>query len=211
MLFFLLLSLFRAFSSAEVICNSQVPYNLIPELASCDYAIRRLELQNQQCGSRNMIFSPSAKGAFVVNVPKVFLGAGASYMPTRSVWCAILVLWQPRPTARPPPFDEDVFPFSKVLSAAQGIRNRCLVGRPGDLPQIGRSWIAPNQLVDVQFGGVFGSEGVDGDYIGFASRQDMIVFTADGTNLTIASTDLDEAPSCGDLIPLDRGNQSMSQ
>ena len=147
--------LWASSSTAEVICNPSVPQNLLPELASCDYALHQLEFEQRRRGHGNIIFSPSAKGAYVYELPSIYVGAGPNYTPAALTWCAILILWQPRPTAKPPLFDEDVFPFDKVLRAAYDIRNQCLLGKPGKLPQIGREWISPSEFVDVQIAGVF--------------------------------------------------------
>jgi len=213
MLALLLASLFSTISVAAVVCNPHVPRTLIPELASCDYALRRLEFQQQQCGSRNIIFSPSAQGAFVYNLPSIFVGAGPNYIPTADTWCAIVILWQPRPTARLPPADEDAFPFTRILRAAHGIRDQCLVGRPGSLPQIGREWIKPRELVDVQIAGVFRQDIVDNTqkdrHDAALAGKNVTLKLADGTSLDVALDMLKGDMGCGNLITgLERSNSS---
>ena len=197
----LIFSLFLSASFAEIICNPNVPYNLIPELASCDYALRQLVTTQQQCGSRNIIFSPSARGAFVHSLPSIFVGAGPDYTPAGDTWCTVLILWQPRPTARPPRVDEDIFPFWKILRAAYGIREQCMVGRPGHLPQIGRTWIKPNEFVDVQIAGVFPSEvgdRVSGDAL--LEGKNMTLILADGSRLEVSSNSFEGGSGCKSRI-----------
>lgn len=107
------------------------------------------------------------------------------------VWCVILILWQTRPNVHAPQDEFDVFPFSKILHAANAIRDRCLLRRRGHTPQIGREWILPHQWIDVQVGGIWGPN--VGKLKGNASDNvlgagDLTVFLADGTNMTISSS-----------------------
>jgi len=213
MYFILIASILSIVCSAEVICNDHVSHTLIPELLSCDYALRQLEVTNQQCGSRNVIFSPTAKGAFVFPLPSIHIGAGSDYTPSAKTWCAILIIWQPRDETRKPESEEDVFPFSKIIQAARRIRNECLAGRPGHLPTIGREWIQPYQFVDVQFGGVFpnGIDGIKGDYSHTAEKDpDLTLHLADGSNLTVASNALGETWKCGSPITNGFANSNLS-
>lgn len=211
----ILTSIFAAVSSAEVICNNYLPHTLIPELQSCDYALRRLEITHQQHGSGNLIFSPTAEGAFVFSLPEIFIGAGADYTPSARTWCAIMITWQPRHITREPQVKEDVFPFSQILQAARDIRKRCLVGRPRHTPTIGREWIRPSQFADVQFGGVFprnlnGIKGNGSD----TSEEDtnLTVYLADGSNLTFASNALGGTREYGSsIIRIGNGNPSTAQ
>lgn len=212
----LLASIFSAICSAEVVCNDRVPHTLIPELLSCDYALRRLEFTNQQCGFRNMIFSPTAKGAFVFPLPRIFVGAGSDYTPSTKTWCAIMIMWQPRDVTRKPQVEEDVFPFSRILQAARRIRNGCLAGRPGHLPTIGREWIRPYQYVDVQFGGVFPEEfnGIKGNWNDTAEEDtNLTVFLADGSNLNVSTNASRGTWQCGlpSIYGFANGNLSTSQ
>jgi len=110
---------------------------------------------------------------------------------------------------------EDAFPFSKILQAARGIRNRCLVGRPGHKPTIGREWIRPSQFVDVQFGGVFprNVDGIKGN-LSDTSEEDtnLTVYLADGSNLTFASNALGGTREYGSsIMRIGNGNPSTAQ
>ena len=196
-------------SFAETICNPNVPPDMIPDLTSCNYALNLLHSRFQQCGSRNMVFSPSAQGPSVYKLPSIFVGAGPEYLPTSSTWCAILILWQPRSGSRPPRYEEDAFPFIEILEAAYRIRAQCLVGRPGYLPTIGREWIRPYQLVDVQFAGVWPEENASSAAPGV---EEMTLYTADGTNSTFLADIWDQHQECGNLnIDDGKGNNTALQ
>ncbi|CAD6590900.1 MAG: hypothetical protein ASARMPRED_005098 [Alectoria sarmentosa] len=207
-----LLTLFATLCTAEVICNPRVPPNLIPPLQSCDYAIRRLEVVQQGCGPDPIVFSPTAAGPNVLSLPAIYVGAGPGYTPPTPVWCAIMILWQPRPQARPALDGRDVFRFSKILGAANGVLDRCLRARPGSRSMIGREWVEPNQWVEVQFGGVFGPEAVRGqgnfsgdDGVGFGGEE-LMVMLADGTNVSVVPSAFNEVRGCGGLLSL--GNET---
>lgn len=195
MLRILPLCLLWAHSSAEVICNPQVPPSLLPSVASCAYAMRRLEHTDQQIGPGNTIFSRVATGPHGIFLPATFLGIGPDYMPMTPVWCIIMLLWQPRPAVHLPSEEFDVFPFGKILQAANNIRDRCLTRRRGHAPQIGREWVQPHQWVDVQFGGIWGPT-YKGLLTGNASNilsWDVVVQLSDGANVTIPSSVLRES------------------
>lgn len=187
---------------AEVLCNPNVPPSLTPSLQSCDYAIRRLEVIEQLCGMSPIVFSPTAAYApNVFSLPAIFIGAGPHYTPTTQVWCAIMILWQPRPQVRPAVEQQDVFRFSMVLKAANEIRDRCLGRGTGRRSMVGREWVEPNQWVDVQFGGVWGPGVVEGQ--GNSSGGDGVgVMLADGTNMSIVPSALNEMRGCGGLLSL---------
>ena len=189
----LLLTFAWAITSAEFICNPRVPPPLLPSVASCDYAIRRLEHTDQQRGSGDIIFSPIATEPHGISLPATFLGVGPGYTPVTPVWCIILILWQPRPSAQVPQETFDVFSFSKILQAANSIRDRCLIRRRGHTPQIGREWVAPHQWVDVQFGGIWGPEitMLKANASNNVLRAGhLTVYIADGTNMTISTSSI---------------------
>lgn len=124
-----------------------------------------------------------------------------------------MILWQPRPGARPAVEERDVFRFSMVLGAANGIRDRCLKVRPGSRTMIGREWVEPNQWVDVQFGGVFGPEVLKrqgnfsgGDGTGGGGKE-LTVMLADGTNMSVVPAALNEVRDCGGFLSL--GNETI--
>ncbi len=159
-----------------------------------------------------IVFSPSAHGPDVLSLPEIFIGAGPGYLPTEQVWCAIMILWQPRPRAQPGVEGRDVFRFSKVLKAANGIRDLCLNGWMGRRSMIGREWVEPNEWVDVQFGGVFGPEVVkswrnssssDDGVVG--GRGELNVVLADGTNMSVLPSAFNEVRGCGRLLNLGNG------
>ncbi|KAL9066246.1 MAG: hypothetical protein Q9161_007703 [Pseudevernia consocians] len=214
----LLTALLATLSTAEIICNPNVPPNLVPPLASCDYAIHRLEVMQQQCGTTPMIFSPSAHGPDALALPAVFIGAGPGYTPAAKVWCAIMILWQPRPRAAPAVDGRDVFRFSKVLGAANGIRDRCLMRDGLGLRRmIGREWVEPNEWVDVQFGGVFGPEVLRGwgNFSGgdgvVGGGMELAVMMADGSNVSVVPSVLNEVGGCGGLLNVGNGTAGMSE
>ncbi|MCJ1450815.1 hypothetical protein MMC28_001149 [Mycoblastus sanguinarius] len=163
---------------------------MLPQLASCNYALHRLELANQACGPENAIFGPVAYGPRGISLPATFIGAGTDYTPITPIWCAILILWQPRPTVQPPsPSALDVFPFSQILQAAYRIRDQCLLGTRERAPQIGREWIEPHQWVDVQYAGVYGVEELRRNWSDAALRgEKMKLSLSDGTNQTVFSS-----------------------
>ena len=144
----------------------------------------------------------------------MFVGAGPDYTPVSPVWCAIMILWQPRPTARPAVEGRDVFPFSKVLKAANGIEDRCLRDRAGSRRMIGREWMEPNEWVDVQFGGVFGPKVLGGlglrnfgggNDSGDGAGNRLRVMMADGTNMSVVPSALNEVRGCGGLLSFGNG------
>ena len=59
---FLLVLCFLPVSFAETTCNPIVPPALIPGITSCNYALNLLQSRHQACGSRDVVFSPSAQG-----------------------------------------------------------------------------------------------------------------------------------------------------
>lgn len=197
----LLLPILAAFASAEVICNPNVPRTALPELASCDYAISYLEYVSATCGSEAIIFTALPAGPSAILLPLSYVGQGPDYTPSSPHWCIILVLWQPRPESRlPPPTLADVFPFDAVVDAAKSIREVCLTEGHGWIPMIGRSWIEPNEWIDVQFGVVTGSDSVDGKFgISGADGGNMTVLLADGSTRTLVPSLFERNNACGGL------------
>ena len=107
--------------------------------------------------------------------------------------------------------ERDVFRFSKVLRAANGIRDRCLRDAPGLRRMVGREWVEPNEWVDVQFGGVFGPDWLSGwgifsggDGVVGGGRELRVVL-ADGTNMTVVPSVFNEVRGCGGLLNLGNG------
>ena len=196
MLLFFSVCLLCTIASAEVVCCPDVPPPLLPSVASCDYAIRRLEHTLQEKGSGSITFSPLGSGTDGVALPAMFPGIGPGYVPMTPVWCVILIIWQPRPNVQLPRHDFDIFPFSRILQAANSIRDFCLIRRRGHTPQLGREWIMPNQWVNVQFGGIWGP-GVDtmggnrSNGIEMVGSGNLTVSLLDGTNMTFPSSILD--------------------
>ena len=148
----------------------------------------------------------------MLSLPAIFIGAGPGYLPTGQVLCAVIILWQPRPRAQPAVEERDVFRFSKVLKAANGIRDLCLEGWMGRRRMIGREWVEPNEWVDVQFGGVSGPEvvkgwgnssGSDDGVVG--RRGELRVILADGTNMSVLPSVFNEVRGCGGLLNLGNG------
>ena len=145
-------------AKADVICNTQLPPSFLPSLGSCQYAIKRLEAINAQCGASPVIWTAQPGGLGAFRLPLMFVGQGPDYNPPSRIWCSILILWQPRTgSSTPPPTLADIFPFSSVLYAARRIKNICLIDRPGSPPGLGREWILPNEWIDVQIGIILNS------------------------------------------------------
>ena len=200
----LVLHLHFSLSTAEVICSSQVPTWALPPIASCNYAIQRLERINNLCGPLPVIWSGLPGGGAAVRLPLMFVGQGPDYTPPSRLWCNIMIMWQPRPGSQaPPPTLSDFFPFRAVLFAAKSIRDVCMVAWPRSPPMLGRAWILPNQWVDVQFGVVVGSQVSDGVHNISTIADDgmVLVQLADGSNRTVLATAVKEDDfTCGKLI-----------
>ena len=98
-----------------------------------------------------------------------------------------------------------MFRFSKVVSAAGEIRDRCLRGGAGRKSMIGREWVEPNQWVDVQFAGVFGPEMVGG-WGNLSGGGNAVVMLADGANSSVVLPSvLNEMGGCRGLVDLGDG------
>lgn len=205
MIMFLLLPIFSALTSAEVICNPSIPRTVLPELASCDYAISYLEYISAQCGPWPTILTAQPGGLGAIRLPLAAWGHGPHYTPSTPRWCVILVLWQPRPGSRPPPPTlSDIFYFDAVVQAAKSIREVCFNEGRGWIPMIGREWIEPNAWIDVQFGVVIPPSGGDGEYGKTESTGgNVTVLLADGSNRTVVPSLIDGNDTCGRLIGLE--------
>ena len=116
----------------------------------------------------------------------------------------VSILWQPKPGVRPPVTSLDLFPFNKILVAANGIRNFCLQGSEQYHPRLGRAWIGPHDWVDVQFGSVLGPRGFAINASDFGSGG-LTVRMADGSNQTVTSSMLGQSGNCGAAPGLEDG------
>lgn len=78
---------------------------------------------------------------------------------------------------------------------------------------MGREWVEPNEWVDVQFGGVWGPEVLSGEgnfsgggRVGVGGGK-VTGMLADGTNVSVVASVLDEVGGCGGLLRL--GNETV--
>lgn len=119
-----------------------------------------------------------------------------------------------------------MFPFSKVLGAAERVRGKCLDprGAVGTWRMLGREWVGPRWWVEVQFAGVWGPEvmgmGMGDDSAGYEEeigggrRSGMVnVILADGTNMSVSAVDGESAfggvGGCGGALELGNGTAGM--
>lgn len=135
----------------------------------------------------------------------MFVGQGSDYTPPTPVWCALLVLWQPKLSARlPPPTLADLFPFTWLLEAAEAIRDFCWGGGygMGSIPVLGRTWVLPNEWVDVQFGVVMRPTGfTESLNVSQKKGPETTVLLADGSNMTLTPSTFDRhGLTCGGLM-----------
>lgn len=178
-----------------------------PFSVACNYAIHRLAYVTTQCPFEPTIFTPYSSSSEAVRLPLMFIGQGPDYTPPTPIWCTLLVLWQPKQSARaPPPTLADLFPFTWLLEAADAIRDYCWGGNYGlgSIPVLGRTWVLPNEWVDVQFGVVMRPEGFS-EKLNVSEKRgpDMTVLLADGSNMTLtASTSDRHDVACGGLLGL---------
>ena len=207
----LIVQLCSIIAKADVICNRQLPPSFLPSLGSCQYAIKRLEAINAQCGASPVIWTAQPGGFGAFRLPLMFVGQGPDYTPPSRIWCSVLVLWQPRTGApMPPPTLTDVFPFSSVLYAARRIVNICLVDRPRSPPGLGREWIMPNEWVDVQTGIILNTAHLQ-EYHHLPSPEDRStsVLLADGSRVNATVIHTSEL-RCGSITTLGERLQQES-
>ena len=195
MLVLLLLASFLKLVSANVYCSTLIPPYAVPPLESCDSALDALEKENARCGPGNVIFSPTSSGARVLRLPAVYVDS-EQRPPTSDLLCAISILWQPKPGARPAIMSLDLFPFQKIVNAAYDIRDHCIKSSAQYHPRLGRAWIGPHDWVDVQFGSVLGPRGLAANPSDVGSGG-LTVRLADGTNQTVTSSMLGQIGGCG--------------
>lgn len=123
----------------------------------------------------------------------MFVGQGPGYTPPSRIWCTLLILWQPRPSSpMPPPTLADVFPFRRLLEAAEAIRDICWGGSHGTgaAPVLGRMWVLPNEWVDVQFAVSIGPPSIENRRNVSEGRQGggTRVLLADGSHTTYTAS-----------------------
>ena len=196
MLVLLLLASYLKLVSANVYCSTLIPPYAVPSLESCDSALDALEQENARCGPGNVIFSPTlSPGVRILRLPAVYVDS-KQLPPASDLRCAISILWQPRPGARPAITSLDPLPFQKIINAAYSIRDHCIKSSAQYHPRLGRAWIGPHDWVDVQFGSVLGPRGLAANASDVGSRG-LTVRLANGTNQTVASSMLGQIGDCG--------------